>query len=379
MEEKDLNKINVWLLVPIFIIMLASNSYSALADDSYIKGYAVAIIEREFHISPVSVSVKDGVVYVGAEEIAGIESGKLITALLNIKGVERVEVLPSGHAESKNVSEHRYEEQQTIKLPEKKEPLEEVFSQDEKLFDTLTADPRWPAFSGAYQYYIDDEELGRVFAASVGDIIPLYTADVPFSFGGRWQLAGQGAAFVIHDLDTSSWDQVNADYIFGVTVAYRKDSLSGIFRVFHQSSHIGDEYLLHNSVKRENYSYEAMGVLVSKDISEWIRVYGGGEYHFSRSPKELNPWVAQYGIELACPKTFFHEIFRPVAAADLKHREDNDWSGEVSLKTGLQVESEQLMNHNLRLLLGYFNGNSPNGQFYKRVDEYISLGFYYNY
>lgn len=377
MEEKSLNKIYCWLLVPMFIIMFVSHAYSAPVDDSYIKGYVVSIIEREFHVSSASVTVKDGVVYLGPDEIAAIDSGKLISELLSIKGVERVEILASGQVTGRGISGHNHEEPQNA-VRNEDAPVKSFF-RNGRLFETLIADPRWPTFSGAYQYYFNDEDLSRVFAASIGDTIPIYTADVPFSFGGKWQLGGWGAAFIIHDLETSSWDQVNADYMVGLTAAYRNNSLSGIFRVFHQSSHMGDEYLLHNSVTRANYSYEALGLLVSKDISEWVRLYGGGEYHFSRSPKELKPWMIQYGLELACPKTFFNNIFRPVAAADIKHREDNDWSGEVSLKTGLQVESEQLMDHKLRLLLGYFNGHSPNGQFYKRVDEYVSLGFYYNY
>lgn len=373
-----MNKILCWLLAPMFIVILVSHAYSAPVDDSYINGYAVSILEREFNIFTASIRVKDGVVYLGAEELSDIDSGKLVTILLGIKGVERVEVLASKEVKTGNIPADHYEDTQAI-MHEEEEPAEGFFLQSERLFDPLAADPRWPAFSGAYQHFIDDEEMRRVFAASIGDTIPLYTADVPFAFGGRWQVGVEGAAFVIHNLDTSSWDQVNADYMAGVKLSYRNDSLSGIFRIFHLSSHIGDEYLMSNSVKRENYSYEAIGVLVSKDISEWTRVYGGGEYHFSRSPKELDPWVAQYGIELACPKTFFQEIFRPVAAADFKHREDNNWNGEVSLRTGVQVESEQLMHHKLRLLFGYYNGHSPNGQFYKRVDEYISLGFYYNY
>ncbi|UCD35788.1 MAG: DUF1207 domain-containing protein, partial [Nitrospiraceae bacterium] len=202
---------------------------------------------------------------------------------------------------------------------------------------------------------------------------------VPFSFGGRWQVGGEGGAFVVHDLDSSSWDQVNADYLFGLTLSYRKDNVSGIFRVFHQSSHVGDEYLLHNDVDRENYSYEAVGLLLSNDLSDWLRVYGGGEFHFSVSPKELDPWVAHYGIELSSPRAYLNGLLRPIAAADLKHREDNDWSGEISLIAGLRVEGEQLRHHNLRLTLGYFNGHSPNGQFYKNSVEYLSTAFHFNF
>ncbi len=363
-----------------FFVMLPSHTYSQSTDDSFISGYAVSVLEREFHIPSVSLRVQDGVVYVNPDKIPGVDSAELVTILLGIKGVKRVEIISEGQAIPANdAEESRHEPLRERIYPEDDPPVKKVFPRKERLFDPLLADPRWPNFSGAYHYYINNDELEKVFAASVGDVIPMYTGQVPFAFGGMWQVGGEAGAFVIHDLDTVSWDQVNADYIFGFIAAYRKGPLSGIFRVFHQSSHIGDEYLLHNDVERENYSYEALGLMLSDDIGEWLRIYGGGEYHFSRSPKELKPWVAHYGLELKGTGTFLRETFRPVAAVDIKHKEDNDWSGEVSLKTGVQVENDHLIHHQLRVMIGYFNGHSPNGQFYKQSEEIISVGFYYNY
>ncbi len=379
-EKRNLNRMHVLLLVPVFIVMLASYSYSASVEDSFIKGYAASILEREFDTSPVFLSVKDGVVYLSSEEISGVDRGKLISVLLKIKGVERVEIMDSGQAKPDSAAVYLGDGKAREGVnPERDDSGKKSFFQEERLFDPLLADPRWPNFSGAYHYYIDNDELQKVFAASVGDIIPMYTDDVPFAFGGKWQAGGEASAFVIHDLATPSWDQVNADYWFGIMMAYRKDSLSGLFRIFHQSSHIGDEYLLHNSVKRENYSYEASGLLVSKYIRRWLRIYGGGEYRFSRSPKDLKAWALQYGLELESPATYLQGTFRPVAAADVKHKEDNDWSGEVSVKAGVLVENNMLIRHKFRLMLGYFNGHSPNGQFYKQSEQVTSIGFYYNY
>ena len=367
-------------MISFLFLMFPSHTYSLSTDDSFIMGYAVSVLEREFNITSPSLEVHDGIVYVNPEKIAGVDSAELVTVLLSIKGVKRVEIIAEDQARSAHVADdNRYGEPQERIYPEGDGPVKKFLPRNERLFDSLIADPRWPDFSGAYHYYLNNDELKKVFAASVGDVIPMYTGQVPFAFGGTWQVGGEAGAFVIHDLATSSWDQVNADYIFGFIAAYRNGPLSGLFRVFHQSSHIGDEYLLHNDVERENYSYEALGLMVSDDIREWLRMYGGGEFRFSRSPKELKPWVAHYGFELKGTETFLRETFRPVAAVDIKHKEDNDWSGEVSLKTGVQVENNHLIDHQFRLMIGYFNGHSPNGQFYKQSEEIVSVGFYYNY
>jgi hypothetical protein len=113
-----------------------------------------------------------------------------------------------------------------------------------RLFDPLIADPRWPHFSVVYQRYLDDEELEDVGAVSLGTTIGIYENDFPGA--GRWQVGVQGAVFAIFDLNAPSSDLVNADYWFGIPLSYRYKNLSATFRGFHQSSHLGDEFLLRN-------------------------------------------------------------------------------------------------------------------------------------
>src|SRR3989441_9983146 len=66
-------------------------------------------------------------------------------------------------------------------------------------------------------------------------------------------------------------------------------------RLYHQSSHLGDEYLLHTNAQRVDLTFEAAELLVSKEIAQW-RVYGGGEYLFAHSPADLAPGVLHGGL-----------------------------------------------------------------------------------
>ncbi|RJQ50932.1 MAG: DUF1207 domain-containing protein [Nitrospiraceae bacterium] len=243
------------------------------------------------------------------------------------------------------------------------------------LFAPLIADPRWPHFSLAYQYYTHGGGLKNVAAVSFGETLPFYNDDTPS--GGRWQAGIQAAVFAVFDLDTPSWDLLNEDYIVALPVAYKKEPFSGLIRVYHQSSHIGDELLLRSRIDRVNFSYQAADLKLSYDLEKWFRFYGGGEYAFSRTPRDLKPWATQYGFEIKCPWKYWSKAVVPVAGADFKNREENDWHSEISLSAGVWIESPKTMWHKVHLMVGYYNGNSPNGQFRDELIEFLSLGAHF--
>ena len=59
-----------------------------------------------------------------------------------------------------------------------------------------------------------------------------------------WQLGISGAVLAQFNLDSDSMDLVNADFIIGLPLSYRNGPWSARARIYHQSSHLGDEYLL---------------------------------------------------------------------------------------------------------------------------------------
>ncbi len=365
------------VLIVLGMLLMTCSAFAAV-NDTYIKGYAAAALKYKFNVVLSSLDVNDGVLSIKAEDINGLDSGTILNELSGIEGVRKIvlldsepeEALPDDVANIKDAQEPVYEEGMAAESSE-------YANVRKKLFDPLIADPRWPHFSMSYQYYSNNDVMEKVAAASVGDVFYVYTGDVPFSLGGQWQVGFQASAFVIHDLGTSSWDQINNDYTFGLAAAYRKEEISALLQVYHYSSHIGDEFLLNNDVEREVYDYEAVGLLLSNDVNEWLRVYGGSVFRFSRSPRDLDPWSIQYGLEIESPVRW--GLLTPVAGIDLNHRGENEWNGELSIKTGFQIGDPLLNGHKVLLLVDYFNGNSLNGQFYKTSDEYVSIGAHFYY
>jgi hypothetical protein len=151
-----------------------------------------------------------------------------------------------------------------------------------------------------------------------------------------------------------------------------------MFRLFHQSSHLGDEFLLRTRLERINLSYESVDLKGSYEFGDVVRVYAGGGYLFDQEPTSLDPWSIQYGLEFISPWPPRSARWRPVAAADLQHREENAWSLDLSLRGGVQIDGV-LASRNMQILLEYFRGRSPNGQFYRDRIEYLGLGVHFHF
>ena len=116
-------------------------------------------------------------------------------------------------------------------------------------------------------------------------------------------------------------------------------------------------------------------MLVSYDPWQWLRLYGGGGVLVHREPA-LDRGILQTGIELHSPQAFVSGFLRPIAAADFQFRQESDWKQDVSIRSGIQIEHPFLRRTQLQLLVEFYSGRSPNGQFYDRRIETIGIGLY---
>ena len=344
-------------------------------EDSYITGYAAAILERDFHISNGVVQVQHGVIIVNARNLAGADQQKIVETLSAIRGVTRVELHENGKvlASTPTVSPSAGALRRDAKgMGAELASVGSTFLPDGYLFDQLLADPRWPHFSLAYIYHLHDKQIGSAGQANFGETLTFYRDQAPFD--GQWEFGIQAGVFSLFDLEAKSKDLINADYRGGVFATYRTHDFSTILRVFHQSSHLGDEFVLRNTTKRINLSYEEVEALVSYKFFQAFRLYGGGGYLFDQEPSDLKPGRVQYGVEFESPWTYGNGALRPILAANLQNEEESNWSTDISLRGGIQFENWQLGHRKLQLLVEYSKGYSPNGQFYTRKIETIGLG-----
>ncbi len=363
MRDRRLRVFGVVLLVIIAGVSVARAA--GTPSDAYLTGYAAAVLERELQARSTSLRVEQGVLTLDAADVRGVDRARLRVTLTNIPGITKVDIregpAPTPAAGPSDAAPQRAESTITAF------PIEH-------LFKPLIADPRWPHFAASYQYYLRDPQLGSVAAVSFGETIPFLGQRLPY---GAWQTGLQAAVFALFDLEAPSMDLVNADYLIAPFAAYRAEPFSAILRVFHQSSHLGDEFILRNRVKnRVNLSYEAVDLRLSYELfDQALRVYGGGGYIFDHDPSSLKPGFVQSGLELRPWRT---KPVRPVAGFDLQNREENGWDVDFSARVGVELENV-IASRSLQILLEYFRGHSPNGQFYRDKIDYLGIGAHFNF
>jgi hypothetical protein len=350
---------------------------AAPAADGYIEGYAVAVLEREFGVAAPSVRVKNGVVTVSAADLAGADRDRIAAVLGRIRGVSRVEVVDIVAPLAVAAPAAPPAPSPSTGSPKVLKELATGFLPGgELLFKPLIADPRWPHFSASYQRYLRDKQLRDVAAVTFGETFAFYRERAG---AGWWELGLQAGVFALFDLDAPSKDLINADYFVALPLSYRYGDVSALFRLFHQSSHLGDEFLLRSRVaNRLNLSYEGIDGKISWEATEVWRLYGGAGYLFHREPSSLRPWSVQWGIEFRSPWPAPEARWRPIAAVDVQNREENDWHADVSARAGIQLDGF-LVTRNLQILLEYFRGHSPNGQFYREKIDYLGLGMHFHF
>jgi uncharacterized protein DUF1207 len=348
-------------------LLLAAAPVAAAPADAWLEGYAAAVLERDLGLAAPSLRASQGVLRLSAMDLGAADRARVLAALHAIRGVTRVEIVErppaAARAETPAPPPRVLAEWQTGLLP------------GGTLFRPLIADPRWPHFAASYQHYLHDRQLTDVAAVSFGETFALYRDRAGLAW---WEVGVQAGVFAVFDLDAPSKDLVNADYLVAVPLSARYGDWSGMLRLFHQSSHLGDEFLLRTRLERVNLSYESVDLRISYEFGDVLRGYAGGGYLFDQEPARLHPGSLQYGAELISPWPGRDARWRPVAAADFQHREENGWSLDFSGRAGIQLDGV-LASRNLQILLEYFKGRSPNGQFYKDKIEYFGVGAHFHF
>jgi hypothetical protein len=243
------------------------------------------------------------------------------------------------------------------------------------IFRPLLADPHEPGFFATYLFARTSHLAPRIGSVGFGQTIELVDARDP-----SWQVAVSAGVFSQFDLATTTTHLMNTDYIIGVPVSRRWGARSARLRIYHQSSHLGEEFPDGGAVRRQLLSFEALEVLLADELANW-RVYGGGEYRFQHTPGDLAPAVAHAGLEYG-GRTALVRLGRAgdgrlVTALDAKSFEDRGWQVGWSLKTGLSFESAPgNQNHGPHwdIMLTAYRGPTPYGQFYRENLSSVGLG-----
>ena len=160
-------KIATRAVVVVLCLILGIVSATIAADDSYIAGYAAAVLEHEFNVPGAILQVQEGVVVVTADSLGKVDRQKVIAALEKIPGVVRAEVREGPPPSAVPAGPPQAALQQEVPKPESK------FLPHGLLVAPFHADPRWPHFSMASRQVSFGQEPGNSGSPNFGETFAL--------------------------------------------------------------------------------------------------------------------------------------------------------------------------------------------------------------
>ncbi|MFB9864533.1 DUF1207 domain-containing protein [Rufibacter immobilis] len=262
-----------------------------------------------------------------------------------------------------------------------------VFLPNNRYFETVMFDPKeWQNSASIVRYRVrkgqgnsrDFTTITPVSIAVEGGLIQWATGKPGENNGIQIGIAA--GVFSQFNLESDSWDLLNADYIVGIPVTFRHDGWSGRFRIFHQSSHLGDEFLLNGDIspeQRKNLSFEMVEFLGSRDIGP-TRLYAGVAAALHQD-KEDNRERFQYhaGIE---NKFFLKSTKRLlfVVGADVKGEKEYDYFPSTKAGLGIEFRNPEQNTHRLRIAGEYYYGYQPYSQFEDLKVQWYGATLYFD-
>ncbi len=344
------------------------------ATDPYLEGYIQALVDVQYSEHQLYVSVKDHVVYLANLPQNPEDHASIKAFVADIPGVTAVE--------SKELSpDEKAARAAYVEIP----PIEGTwFPQSTVLFSPIIGDPREPISDANYRW--GDHVVGKS-AAAVS-----YCADFPIfrwrdvgAFHGDLQLGVTAGVYTVFNYTPHNpkeeCEMVNADYMGGLKLDYALDSWAFRSRIYHISSHLGDEFLANGGIPltdRTNPSFEALDLFASYQISESVRGYGGAGWIFhSDETFPMDNFYFEYGLEVRNFgwKNRIHQLYgSPFLAVNISNWQVRNWGFNFTAKAGYELSKLQGVGRKIRFVLSYHKGYSAEGQFFKMRTQFYEVG-----
>lgn len=173
--------------------------------------------------------------------------------------------------------------------------------------------------------------------------------------------------------NTSSFDLFGADFFGGLSTLFIAPwDVNNKFEIFiyHQSSHLGDDYMKQTKYLPINYSCENISfshffdLVKNLDLSYSIsyRIREDSVLSLGRAGVQLD---ARYSIPV-----FRRSVF---AGLSIESKETYKWSPAYNLQLGFELSPRTNIQNKQYLIFEYFNGYSNFGQYYRMREAFFAL------
>ena len=330
------------------------------APDAYFEGYVQALVDMHYYEYQVVVIVKERKVWLANLPKNQLIAQSIVTFVKDVPGVKEVHVLNGvSPKELKEREEYVY----------RPEVGGVWFPQTTELFQPLIANPRQVTYSLGYRF--SDRVIGdHVTTVSLGDDFSIYRWLGVFRWEGDLQIGIEGGVWSVFDNNALGTELVNTDYYVGFPLTYAINRWSFRWRVYHVSSHLGDEFLVnHPGYDRKNPSMESMDFFISCQINDHIRVYGGpGWVMHSDCSFTYKHYYIEYGAEFRFLGARFHrkKLYGTFfLAAHVENWQFQKMDFNETYVLGYEISKLQGIGRKMRIFIEYHHGYSDEGHFQK--------------
>lgn len=352
----------------------------------YLTGYVQALVDMHFIDSGTQVVVQDGVAYLFSLPIEAGLSSAIIGFIKELPFISSLVICSSSYQEC---YQQTVDQKPCPSLPKHKALGTEMICgkegvwlpQNTILFAPLIADPRQVTNSAGIRF--NEKVIGKRVGSAIfgGDFILLRLFDIS-RFHADVDIGLQGGVFSVFDLDHPEACMVNSDFFVAGLLGCAVDKWSFRLRLWHLSSHLGDEFLLaHPNFPRFNLSDEGIDFFISLRYNPQIRLYGGIGYIVSRDltfPER--PFYIETGTEL---RPFgLHEgslYAQPIFAMHFRFWEEQHFGIDQTYILGMEWSRFRDVGRKIRAFVEYHQGFSKEGQFVREPCNYYGFRLSYGF
>ncbi|GAB2529684.1 hypothetical protein GCM10027085_20470 [Spirosoma aerophilum] len=248
------------------------------------------------------------------------------------------------------------------------------------LFDPILLDPLEAQTYGSVLpgYWTEGKKYkGSIVPFAFGFAKPFYRRTTDATHAEEWvlDLASFTQFEAYHD-DVAGRARrriVNNDYKISIIYNVRRGENNYRFRVYHLSSHLGDDYIFRNKITApspNSVNYELLDATYSRTVDNW-RLYGGLGVVLRKS-EERKPLSAQLGAFYKKPST---HAARLVGGVDIKFWQQTNFRPGIHGGIGIELGRTQ---NNLTFLFEGYSGFRPYSQFEGEQTTWLGVGLYLN-
>jgi len=236
-----------------------------------------------------------------------------------------------------------------------------------EIFVPLEADPTELQFKFQFDFPVTQRGIAWINA---GDYLGIY----------RWALGNAGALQLnIGGAVNSRFDATPThnlqviDYYGNVPLDLRIGRFSARSMFYHDSSHLGDDYLRERNIEDSNSSWNALREILSVDATTFLRFYGGYTWALDTKPVWSGRQAVQGGTEIHF-NTSARGFWQPYWANDFQAWQRSNWDLTWVSQLGFKTGDQFSRGRGISYFVQFKTGPRYEGQFYKNHETAWGVG-----